>query len=186
MLTYFSSLPFPSLCPRPSFTRAYVNCTKSFLELHKYGNFVYFGISCYILYSVNLCNLKYICGISDEMQRGTVIKKNLWFLCLWRYDCEFLWRCDLRSIIKSSVLNRTHRIWIFFRIFKAWLYFVREIMRIDISRNYNLMTSTASRISQSCVYRCKLDHRGIYSWWRCILSNGFIAPLFRGVLPSSR
>jgi len=66
-----------SLPPRPFFARAYVNCTKSFLELHKYGSFVHFGISCYILYSVNLRNLKYICGISNKMQRGTVIKKNL-------------------------------------------------------------------------------------------------------------
>lgn len=138
LLTFLRSL-FRLLTPVLPLPFAYVNCTKSFLELHKYGSFVYFGISCYILYSVNLCNLKYICGISDEMQRGTVIKKNLWFL----------WRYDLQNIIKSSMCWIVHTGYGFFSGFLKLDFITRDYANRYKSK---LQFNDVNRISQSCIY----------------------------------
>lgn len=136
LLTFLRSL-FHLSAPRPFFARAYVNCTKSFLELHKYGSFVHFGISCYILYSVNLCNLKYICGISNKCKEEQWLRK----ICESFMDIWFTKYNKIKFVeLYTPDMDRGFRILILFR--------TRDYVNRYISRNYNLMTSTASRIPQ--------------------------------------
>lgn len=66
--------PFPLRpLPPPFFARAYVNCTKSFLKLHKYAGY----FRCILLYfdTLNFFDLKYICSIFHKVQRE-MAKKN--------------------------------------------------------------------------------------------------------------